>query len=316
MGAVLSSVSSGLHLQALADLLQRSEELGFERLTRQFLYFAWVCQQLAEGDVPSQSISRALAETADCVDVTELPEVLSAGQWDIPQLLKLLRHACQEIAEPEAPARRGIFVSLEGGDGSGKTTQTKALAELLQAGGQPAIATRILGGAPGGAEVLRAFILHPDYKWHSVAEALFTMAVYRETLAKTIIPALVQGKDVVCDRLIDTALVYFRDDAIGLNAAALREIYEIIVADIAPGLLPHVTFLLDLPYDEAIKRRDQRSTGRLDRNEGKGERFHKYVFEEYRRQAAQDSRIVVLDALQPADDITQQMKAYLFANFK
>jgi len=292
---------------ALAALVRDGAAIGLDPVTRQFLLFAWVCQLLANGTPPSPDDHIELALQAHICHEADLLQAYADGEWDFELLLELLQEACADLCPPDAQSLSGVFVSLEGGDGSGKTTQTKALAQALNEAGRPAIATRALGGAKGGAEVLRAFILNPDYKWHSVAEALLTMSVYRETLAKTVLPALKAGKVAVCDRLIDTALVYFRDDAIGLNEQVLHGIYDVLVADMAPGLLPHITFLLDLPYEEALNRRDQRSSGRLDRNEGKGEVFHRYVFDEYRRQAAKNARIIKLDAQLPAADLTQLM---------
>ena len=102
-------------------------------------------------------------------------------------------------------------------------------------------------------------------------------------------------------------MVYLCDESAGLTPAIYLRWYDILVADIAPGLMPDITFLLDLPYEKAQERRDSRTEGRLDRNEAKGEAFHRSVFERYRAFAKTDPRLVVVDALLPEVKLTEAM---------
>lgn len=204
---------------------------------------------------------------------------------------------CAALEQPLSPSgiSTGRFISLEGGDGSGKTTQAKALAAMLGAK-----ATRALGGGETQAGLaLRDLILDPDYRWTPMAEALLTISIYRETLVHSILPALAAGEWVVCDRWLDTILVFVRDEKAGVTLPVLRRLYKNLAGDLRLDL----TFLLDLPFDEAVKRRTARQTGRVDRNEDKGEPFHRWVFDELRRTPS----LVHVDALKPVEAITAEM---------
>lgn len=323
---------------AAADALQAfiTSSSGFllDELTRKYLLVAWACQRAAlvwqyqtratTGDVAAALVGfEALCQQAQISCMHGLETVLCRPlPWDMQALCAFAsRFAAQGAAVPAVTAQAlpGFFISIEGGDGSGKSTQTKNLAALLQQHNIKAVATRALGGTAGSAQELRALILDPNYKWHSVSEGVLTIAIYREGLKHVIVPALHAGQVVVSDRWLDTMPVYLSDAAQGLTAPIYNLLYDVLVRDIAPDLLPHITFLLDIDYETALQRREARpggvdgapaAAGQLDRNEGKGEAFHRGVLARYKEQAlANSTRFITIDATRPAEDVLAELFA-------
>jgi dTMP kinase len=161
---------------------------------------------------------------------------------------------------------RGRFISFEGIDGSGKSTQVRALAATLRAQGADVVETREPGGAPG-AELIRGLLVEGDPgRWSPETECLLFTAARRDHLERTIGPALDRGAIVVCDRFADSTRVYQ-----GVARAALRGMVDALHA-LAIGLEPDLTLILDLPLDEAA-RREQARGSREDRFERFGTDF-------------------------------------------
>jgi dTMP kinase len=161
---------------------------------------------------------------------------------------------------------RGRFISFEGIDGSGKSTQVRALAATLRAQGADVVETREPGGAPG-AELIRGLLVEGDPgRWSPETEILLFTAARRDHLERTIGPALDRGAIVVCDRFADSTRVYQ-----GVARAALRGMVDALHA-LAIGLEPDLTLILDLPLDEAA-RREQARGSREDRFERFGTDF-------------------------------------------
>lgn len=292
---------------ALASFLAAPQAAAYDPVTRQYLVFAWALERAARDGAVDPEHLIALCEQTSTIYQPELISILPLQAGQVPQLLNLLAQACAELVPARDFTKQALLISLEGGDGSGKSTQTQLLAEALTALGHPVVATRALGGAGGSALALRELILNAELQWDAVAEVLLTASIYRETFTGVIFPALAAGRHVVSDRLLDTLLVYFVNEAAGLDASALRQLYDILISDQAPGLEPDVTFILDLPYGTALGRRSQRSAGKLDRNEAKGEAFHRGVFERYRQLADGEARCVLIDALQLPATLTARM---------
>lgn len=304
--------------------------LQLDEVTRKYLLVAWACEQAAylwknKADVSECDIAEALQNfkmlcaQAKLLYCPGLEPILCGDlPWNMQQLCCFISDFVGTPEESIPPLQyTGLFVSVEGGDGSGKSTQTKDLAAALQQRHDlSAVATRALGGAPGSAQELRALILQPAYKWHSVSEALLTIAIYREGLRQVIVPALAAGYVVVSDRWIDTLSVYLSDPDQGITPHVYKQLYDILVRDIAPGLLPDITFLLDIDFETAMQRRASRPAGvdgapaggQLDRNEGKGELFHRGVLLRYREHAVSgDARFVVIDAKEAASTVLNVM---------
>jgi dTMP kinase len=186
-----------------------------------------------------------------------------------------------------------VFVTFEGIDGSGKSTQAARLAEALRARGREVVSTREPGGTRLGEEI-RALLLDGGAVSPWAEAALFAAA--RAQLAGEVIrPALARGADVVCDRFLDSSLAY-QGIARGLGVDAVLELNQLVLG----GLEPDRTFLLALPADEVARR----EAGRPDRIEAEGLAFFARVGAAYEELAARfPRRIVVLDATLPADEL-------------
>lgn len=190
-----------------------------------------------------------------------------------------------------------MFVTFEGLDGSGKSTQAELLRARLEADGVDVLSTREPGGTELG-EGVRNLVLHGGHvgAW---AEALLYVAARAQLVDEVIRPALERGASVICDRYVDSSVAYQGagrelgvDRILDLNLAAVG------------GLLPHRTFLLELDPDE-VPARIQRHFDRLERE---GDDFRARTAEGYRELAARfPERIAVLDAARPADELAEEV---------
>ena len=163
-----------------------------------------------------------------------------------------------------APAR-GLFISFEGIDGSGKSTQARLLAERLQAEGIAVVLTREPGGSPG-AEEIRALVLQgePD-RWSAETEILLFTAARRDHMERTILPALAEGKIVICDRFADSTRMYQ-----GLSRGDLRGLVDDLHA-LMIGREPDLTLLIDMDPETGLARAKGRN--------GAEERFEDFGLE-------------------------------------
>ena len=202
---------------------------------------------------------------------------------------------------------RGRFISLEGGEGVGKSTQVRRLAAELRTRGLEVIETREPGGSPG-AEAIRALLMQGDTgRWTPEAEALLFAAARADHVARTIRPALERGAWVVSDRFLDSSLAY-QGGADGLGLAAIRALHAIG----SGGLLPDRTIILNLPVAEAAAREHRRDGGRLDRFGARGPDYHARVANSFARLAESDpdpARFVTLDAHGDEVDVTARLLA-------
>ncbi|MBN9190305.1 dTMP kinase [Microbacterium sp.] len=197
----------------------------------------------------------------------------------------------------------GLFVTFEGGDGVGKTTQATALEEWLQASGRSVVRTR----EPGGTEVgvlLRDIVLHHRGEVAPRAEALLYAADRAQHIATVVRPALARGDVVIQDRYLDSSVAY---------QGAGREIDPGQIRDLslwaADGLLPDVTVLLDLDHAAARRRLDADDKP-FDRLESERSDFHDRVRQAFLDLAAAESeRFLVVDASLPAEDIAQTIRS-------
>ena len=182
----------------------------------------------------------------------------------------------------------GRFITLEGGEGAGKTTQSALLAGALAERGLTVVRTREPGGSPG-AEVLRGLLLGGSIDWSPRAETLLHFAARSEHVAKTVAPALVAGQWVVCDRFYDSTMAY-QGYGQGANRGFIAEQIRLL------GVAPDLTLVLDVPEAVAAERMRRRG-GDADRYERLDTAFHARVRQGFREIAAADSsRCVVVDA--------------------
>jgi len=163
---------------------------------------------------------------------------------------------------------RGRLITFEGGEGSGKSTQARLLADALRKIGHAVVETREPGGSPF-AERLRAFILDPALPPHiPLAEALLFYAARADHLAAVIRPALERGEWVICDRFSDSTRVY-QGAAGALPSATIETLETLVVGELSPDL----TIVLDLPAEEGLARARARSTA-SDSYESRGAAYH------------------------------------------
>ena len=192
--------------------------------------------------------------------------------------------------------QRGRFITFEGGEGAGKSTQVRRLAARLGAAGVEVVATREPGGSPG-AEAIRTLLVTGEAdRWSPVTETLLMYAARRDHIERVITPALARGAWVVCDRFADSTRAY--QGAAGGTDAALIAALETYVLE---AVRPDLTFVFDLPAEAGLAR----AAGRADaetRFESKGAAFHERLREAFLAiAAAEPARCAVIDATAPMD---------------
>jgi dTMP kinase len=197
-----------------------------------------------------------------------------------------------ETAVKRSPGR-GRFITFEGGEGSGKSTQIKTLAERLDAVKMRAIVTREPGGSPG-AEIIRHLVLSGMGKLLGPDAETLLFAAARDDHVRTVIrPALSQGIWVLCDRFSDSTRAY--QGRLGnVSPELLNAMERVTIGDLKPDL----TFILDVPVEIGMQRAAaRRGSGAPDRFEAEDVRFHRQLREAYRQIAAgEPKRCVLIDA--------------------
>jgi dTMP kinase len=157
-------------------------------------------------------------------------------------------------------ARRGRFITIEGGEGVGKSSLLKGLAEILRAAGHEVVVTREPGGTPSADRIRSLFALHdPSDPWLPESEALLISAARAQHVGRVIAPALTRGAWVLCDRFADSTRVY-QGVLGGLDAAKL----ETMIALSTGGVTPDLTLVLDCDVDVALSRIAKSSSDRRD----------------------------------------------------
>ncbi|MDP9729291.1 dTMP kinase [Alicyclobacillus tolerans] len=196
-----------------------------------------------------------------------------------------------------------MFVTFEGLDGAGKSTQIDRLVQKLKEQGMKVLVTREPGGTSGGQQI-REWLLNPDADWTPIAEA-YLYAASRAQLVETVIrPALQKGEIVICDRYVDASIAY-QGAGLGLGERRVAVLNELAVQDVRPDL----TFLFDLPVTDSRHRIVQGREGQqLDRIEKRTTEY----FERVRRSflaiaAAEPHRVVILDARQNRETLEQEI---------
>jgi dTMP kinase len=199
----------------------------------------------------------------------------------------------------------GRFFALEGGEGVGKSTQLRLLAEALRARGVGVVTTREPGGTPG-AEAIRAMVLDAAGDgWGPRAEALLFAAARADHVERLIRPALARGDWVLTDRYLDSSRAY-QGGGSGLDDADILTLHRIG----SGGLLPDRTVLLQLDPDEAARRLAERDRGHSDRIGGRDIAYHARVAAAFRRFAEADPhRFALIDASGAPDEVHARVLA-------
>jgi dTMP kinase len=201
----------------------------------------------------------------------------------------------------------GVFVSIEGGEGGGKSTQAALLCEALRTRGKTVLATREPGGS-AGAEAIRTLLVQGEPgRWDAMSEVLLLLAARRDHLRRTILPALAEGTWVICDRFGDSTMAY-QGYAGGLG----REAVETLAQAAIDGFSPTLTFILDLPVEEGLARAGGRVPSGEDRFERMGTDFHRRLREAFLDIARREpERCRVVDAAQPVAAVQAEMLRHL-----
>jgi dTMP kinase len=204
---------------------------------------------------------------------------------------------------------RGRFITLEGGEGAGKSSQAALLADALRQAGVTVIRTREPGGSQGAEEIRRLLVEGSPQRWDAEAEALLMVAARRAHLVETIWPALNQGQWVVSDRFADSTLAY-QGYGRGLPRDALRALHQFIAGDFKPDL----TFVLDLPVEIGLSRAAKRPGQQETRFERMDREFHERLRQGFLDIARQEpKRCVVIDATAETAVVQQAIRTALHA---
>ena len=193
---------------------------------------------------------------------------------------------------------RGRFITLEGGEGAGKTVQAARLRDALEDRGVGTVLTREPGGSPGAEEIRRLLVSGPVERWEPLAEAMLHAAARRDHLLHTIEPALERGLWVISDRFVDSMIVY-QGYGQGADLDVLERLSALSLGDFAP---PDLTVVLDIPVAEGLRRAGKRSGS--NRYERMGTEFHERVRQGFLARAEVDrKRYAVVDATEEPDAV-------------
>jgi dTMP kinase len=199
-------------------------------------------------------------------------------------------------------AGRGVFITLEGMDGSGKTTQMHRLAERLRRMGKTVLETAEPGGTPIGAQIRRILLDSANQELSPAAELLLYFASRAQNVDQWIVPALARGEIVLADRFTDSSLVY-QGYGRGLGAESVRALDAIACR----GLKPDLTLLVDIDAESSLARARARNTARQTsetRMDEQSLEFHRLVWDAYHRLAeCEPERVKVVDGRASIDEI-------------
>lgn len=219
-------------------------------------------------------------------------------------------------AQPRSSPQR--FITFEGGEGAGKSTQIKLLADALRRAGHEVRLTREPGGAPGAEDIRRLLVEGEPGRWTAETEALLHFAARADHLERVIRPALVSSTWILCDRFADSTIAY-QGYGHGLDLAWLQQLRGRVVGATEPGL----TLILDLPVETGLARAAQRhgkaSHGLIteDRYERMDRAFHQRLREGFLAIArAEPERCKVIDADRPVEEITRDVLAAMAQHFR
>jgi len=200
----------------------------------------------------------------------------------------------------------GFFITFEGGEGTGKSTQAARLAARLRGQGREVIVTREPGGSPG-AEAIRDLLVAGDIdRWSPLTEALLVNAARRDHVERVIGPALAAGTVVICDRFADSTRAYQ-----GLAGGVPMDVIAALETAVLGPLRPDLTLVLALPVATGLARAASRAAGE-GRFEAKGEAFHVRLNEAFLRiAAAEPDRCVVIDATGAPDEVETRIWSHV-----
>jgi len=204
----------------------------------------------------------------------------------------------------------GRFITFEGGEGGGKSTQLRRLAERLRAQGFEVVATREPGGSPGAESLRDLLVKGPTDRWSPLTETLILYAARRDHIERVIRPALDRGAWVISDRFADSTRAY-QGAAGGVDPIFISELETVVLGATRPDL----TLVLDLPAEEGLRRAGRRGDDET-RFEGKGLPFHDRLRSEFLAIAEREpARCRIVDAAQSIEAVSEAIWAGVAARF-
>lgn len=204
--------------------------------------------------------------------------------------------------------RKGVFISFEGGDGAGKSTQIAKLADAIRAAGKEVVVTREPGGSEGAEAIRKLLVEGAAERWSPISEALLMYAARADHLQRTILPALDRGAVVVTDRFADSTMAY-QGLAGDLGVQTVGRLHELVVGDWDPDL----TIILDVSPEEGLARAgaredDRGGGGKEARFEEKGADYQRRVREAFLKIANDNpARCVIVDASASQDAVAGEV---------
>jgi len=204
----------------------------------------------------------------------------------------------------------GRFITFEGGEGAGKSTQIRLLADRLKNLGHKVVLTREPGGSAGAEDIRSLLVTGEPERWTALTEAMLHFAARSDHIARTIKPALEQGAWVLCDRFVDSTMAY-QGYAQEIGREAIEELTKLVVGP----TLPDLTFIFDLPVEVGLSRAEARGEGE-DRYEKMGSAFHETLRGAFLDIAAREpGRCKVINAALSIDEIAEMTLAMALAHF-
>lgn len=200
---------------------------------------------------------------------------------------------------------KGLFITIEGTDGAGKSTQIELLTEYLSKKGRDVLVTREPGGTPIGEKIREIILDTENSEMSDITEAMLYAASRAQHVNEKIKPALLEDKIVICDRFVDSSIAY-QSSARGISRELIEDINKYAVC----GITPDITLYFDITPEEGIKRK--KNMHELDRIEKEKEDFHKRVYDGYQNLLKlYPERIKRVDASQSISDVHKQVIEYI-----
>jgi dTMP kinase len=204
--------------------------------------------------------------------------------------------------------KRGIFITMEGPEGAGKTTITQMLGKALQQEGYKVLLTREPGGVPISEQIREVILNKDNTAMDSRTEALLYAAARRQHLVEVVMPELERGGIVLCDRFIDSSLAY-QGHARGLDIEEVYSINKFAIGD----MMPDATFFFDIDPEEGLRRIQANGEREVNRLDLEALDFHKKVCEGYQSIINRwEDRFIIIDAGRTVDEVFEEAKASLF----
>ncbi|MDW7616548.1 dTMP kinase [Peribacillus simplex] len=204
--------------------------------------------------------------------------------------------------------KRGIFITMEGPEGAGKTTITQMLGKALKQEGYKVLLTREPGGVPISEQIREVILNKDNTAMDSRTEALLYAAARRQHLVEVVMPVLERGGIVLCDRFIDSSLAY-QGHARGLDIEEVYSINKFAIGD----MMPDATFFFDIDPEEGLRRIQANGEREVNRLDLEALDFHKKVCEGYQSIINRwEDRFIIIDAGRTVDEVFEEAKASLF----